>query len=71
MAEFSEDEKRLLGETIAEMARSITSHKAALARLATNDGKGALTIGTTPLTDHDCLEVSDCWLLGQDTVSGQ
>ena len=23
-------------------------------------GKGALTIGTALLTDHDCLEVSDC-----------
>jgi hypothetical protein len=36
MAEFSEDEKRLLKETIAEIGRTLPVHKAALDKLAAN-----------------------------------
>jgi len=37
MAEFSDDEKRLLRETIAEIGRTVPSHKAALEKLAASD----------------------------------
>jgi hypothetical protein len=36
MAEFSDDEKRVLGETLAEMVRTMASHKLTLARLVKN-----------------------------------